>query len=56
MESGQTKWDFLRQLTRSGTKDDSFRVIDIDDVVRKHNEWKLKLPRISPFYGKKVLF
>lgn len=52
LESGQTKWDFIRQLTRSGAQDNAFLVIDLDDIVLKHKEWKMILPRITPFYGK----
>ena len=52
LEPGQTKWDFIRHLVRSREQEEAFLVMDLDDIVRKHKQWKLKLPRIVPFYGK----
>lgn len=43
LESGQTKWDLIRQSTQSGEQGDAFLVIDLDDIIRKHREWKLIL-------------
>jgi hypothetical protein len=33
-------------------QEEAFYVCDIGDIVRKHKEWKLKLPRVEPHYGK----
>ena len=36
-------------------QEEAFYVCDIGDIVRKHKEWKMKLPRVEPFYGKYML-
>jgi hypothetical protein len=33
-------------------QEEAFYVCDIGDIVRKHKEWKLKMPRVEPHYGK----
>lgn len=33
-------------------QEEAFYVCDIGDIVHKHREWKLKMPRVEPFYGK----
>lgn len=43
----------IRGLANSGVQEEAFYVLDVDDIVRKHNEWKQKMPRGKPFYGKK---
>lgn len=50
LESGQKTWDIIRDLVSSGIQD-SFYILDVGDIVRKHNEWKLKMPRVTAFYG-----
>lgn len=32
-------------------QEEAFYVCDIGDIIRKHKEWKSKLPRVVPFYG-----
>jgi hypothetical protein len=36
-------------------QEEAFYVCDVGDVVRKHKEWKLKLPRVEPHYGNTIL-
>ena len=33
-------------------QEEAFYVCDIGDIVHKHREWKLKMPRVEPHYGK----
>jgi hypothetical protein len=33
-------------------QEEPFYVCDIGDIVHKHREWKLKMPRVEPHYGK----
>lgn len=52
LDSLETKAiDFIRDVTRSGHQQEAFVVLDLDDVVDKHINWKSKLPRVTPFYG-----
>ena len=53
LEHGQSCWDVINQVIDSGLQEEAFYVLDVNDIVRKHEEWKLKLPRVTPFYGKK---
>ena len=52
LEHGKGTLDVVREVAHNGVQEDAFYVLDIGDVVRKHKEWKLKLPRVAPFYGK----
>lgn len=52
MEAGKGVWDVIADVARSGHQEEAFYILDLGDVVRKHKEWKLKLPRVQPFYGK----
>jgi ornithine decarboxylase len=33
--------------------EDTFFVADLGEVYRQHLRWKLNLPRVKPFYGKR---
>jgi len=33
-------------------QEEAFYVLDVGDIVRKHKDWMLKLPRVEPHYGK----
>lgn len=52
LEPGKDQWDVIRDVANSGVQEEAFYVLDVGDIVRKHKEWKLKLPRVAPFYGK----
>lgn len=32
-------------------REDPFYVLDIGDIVQKIKIWRLKMPRVKPFYG-----
>lgn len=34
-------------------EESTFFVADLGEVYRQHKRWKLHLPRVTPFYGKK---
>jgi len=36
--------------------EDTFFVADLGEVYRQHMRWKLNLPRVKPFYGKRSSF
>ena len=51
LEFGKKNWDVIRDVAHSGVQEEAFYVMDVDDIIGKHNEWKLKMPRIATFYG-----
>lgn len=53
LEPGKDQWDVIRDVANSGAQEEAFYVLDVGDIVRKHKEWKLKLPRVTPFYAVK---
>ena len=56
LEPGKEMWDVVHQLANNVEQEEAFYVLDVGDVIRKHKEWKLKLPRVQPFYGKYFFF
>lgn len=40
-------------ILKKKNSDDAFYVCDVNDILRKHKNWLLKLPRIRPFYAVK---
>lgn len=42
----------IKDIATSGLQEEAFYVLDIGDIVRKHQIWKEKLPRVEPYYGK----
>jgi ornithine decarboxylase len=53
LEPGKENWDVIRDVAHSGSQEEAFYILDIGDVIRKHKEWKLKMPRVAPFYAVK---
>lgn len=51
LEPGKENWDVIRGVAHSGVQEEAFYVLDVGDIIRKHKEWKLKMPRVAPFYG-----
>lgn len=52
MKEGQKVDDVLHQIVSSETNQDAFYILDLDDIVQKHQHWMKKMPRVAPFYGK----
>jgi len=46
-------WKVVRDIAKSGVQEEAFYVCDIGDIVHKHREWKLKMPRVEPHYAVK---
>lgn len=51
--SDKTTLDVVKEITRQKENEDPFFVVDLADIVYKHKLWKLKMPRIHPFYAVK---
>lgn len=50
LESHQENLDFIRDMVVSGITN-SFFLLNVGEIIRKHEEWKFKMPRVTPFYG-----
>lgn len=45
--------DVIRQRSISGDVDEEpLYICNISDIIQKHQIWKLRMPRVLPFYGK----
>lgn len=49
----ETVDDAIREILSNKSEEDAFMVLDIGDIVHKIKNWKLKMPRIKPFYAVK---
>lgn len=43
----------IKDIAMSGLQEEAFYVLDIGDLVHKHQIWKEKLPRVDPYYAVK---
>ncbi|XP_050504638.1 ornithine decarboxylase isoform X2 [Diabrotica virgifera virgifera] len=46
-------WTVIREIVSNNNQEDAFYVLDVGDIVRKHQEWREKLPRVTPHYAVK---
>lgn len=53
LESGNSADHVMKSILMSGMKEDAFYVLNVGDIVRKHEEWKMLLPRVDPYYAVK---
>lgn len=45
--------DIIRDTISKKKNEDAFFVCDVNDILRKHKNWILRLPRVRPFYAVK---
>lgn len=45
--------DIIRDTISKKKNEDAFYVIDVNDILRKHKNWLLNMPRVRPFYAVK---
>lgn len=45
--------ELIQATIKAGNIDGPFYVVNIDDLLRKYNEWQTKMPNITPFYAVK---
>ncbi|XP_012283835.1 ornithine decarboxylase [Orussus abietinus] len=43
----------IKDIATSGLQEEAFYVLDIGDIVHKHQIWKERLPRVDPYYAVK---
>ncbi|XP_046919366.2 antizyme inhibitor 2 [Dermatophagoides farinae] len=45
--------DIIGETIMKRKNEDAFYVCDVNDILRKHKNWLMKLPRVRPFYAVK---
>ncbi|XP_043462286.1 antizyme inhibitor 2-like [Leptopilina heterotoma] len=45
--------DIIKKITKTQTDEDSFFVLDVGDLIRKHKIWLKEFPRITPHFAVK---
>ncbi|RWS26694.1 ornithine decarboxylase 2-like protein [Leptotrombidium deliense] len=45
--------EIVRDVIATSGHEDPFYVVDIQDIIKKHKNWLLKMPRIKPYYAVK---
>lgn len=55
LDSASNVMTVIKDIALSGMQEEAFYVLDIGDIVRKHQIWKEKMPRVSPYYGKIII-
>lgn len=43
--------DIIRTITNKESQENAFYIADIGNVIRKHQEWIAKLPKVIPYFG-----
>lgn len=54
LDSESNVMTVIKNIAMSGLQEEAFYVLDIGDIVQKHQIWKEKLPRVEPYYGKSL--
>ncbi|KAL6428290.1 hypothetical protein ACFW04_008533 [Cataglyphis niger] len=53
LDSESNVMTVIKNIAMSGLQEEAFYVLDIGDIVQKHQIWKEKLPRVEPYYAVK---
>lgn len=43
--------DIIRALSSAECQEKAFYIVDIGNVIKKHQEWIAKLPKVTPYFG-----
>jgi len=53
MNTESTVDDVIKSICPTKVTEEPFYIVDLDDIVKKLNTWKINLPRVEPFYAVK---
>ncbi|XP_015113581.1 ornithine decarboxylase [Diachasma alloeum] len=53
LDSASSVMSVITEIAESGLQEEAFYVLDIGDIVKKHQIWKEKMPRVEPYYAVK---
>lgn len=56
LDSESNVMTVIKDIAMSGLQEEAFYVLDVGDIVQKHQIWKEKLPRVEPYYGMSLTF
>lgn len=45
--------DVIKSICPTKVTEEPFYIVDLDDIIKKVNKWKINLPRVEPFYAVK---
>lgn len=48
--------DIIRTIIKTEDEEKAFYIADIGNVIRKHEEWITKMPRVIPHFGTCIIF
>ncbi|KAG5313157.1 DCOR decarboxylase, partial [Acromyrmex insinuator] len=48
--------DVIRDIIKTEKPEDAFYVMDVGDIIKRHQEWISKMPKVVPHYGVSVAF
>jgi len=48
--------DVIRDIIKTEKPEDAFYVMDVGDIIKRHQEWISKMPKVVPHYGMSVAF
>ena len=48
--------DIIRDIIKTEKLEDAFYVMDVGDIIKRHQEWISKMPKVVPHYGMSVAF
>lgn len=54
LDGASNVMSIIKDIALSGLQEEAFYVLDIGDIVHKHQIWQEKMPRVRPYYGKKI--
>lgn len=44
----------IQKHSNDDIQDESLYIADLTDIIKKHLTWRKLMPRVKPFYGKKL--
>ncbi|XP_065080256.1 ornithine decarboxylase-like [Ochlerotatus camptorhynchus] len=53
IEDGSSLDEVIESVVARGPQENPVHILNLDDVVAKHRNWREKLPRVEPFYAVK---
>lgn len=53
-DDGISEFELLKKYISKRKSEKPFHMLNIGDVLTKHQVWLQKFPRIVPYYGKKL--
>lgn len=48
--------DIIKNITNIEDSERAFYIADIGNVIRKHEEWITKIPKVTPHFGTHIFY